>query len=75
MTNDDVAPSLLSAYGVRLTALASRKNISEKENHPMRQPGDDVKTLPRRRLHVETCTERQNFNVLPPMIAMTTKKS
>jgi hypothetical protein len=27
--------------------------------------GDDVKILPRRRLHVETCTERQNFNVLP----------
>jgi hypothetical protein len=26
--------------------------------------GNDVKILPRRRLYVETCTERQNFNVL-----------
>jgi hypothetical protein len=26
--------------------------------------GNDVKILPRRRLYVEICTERQNFNVL-----------
>jgi hypothetical protein len=27
-------------------------------------PGNDVKILPRCRVYVETCTERQNFNIL-----------
>jgi hypothetical protein len=49
------ATSVQSAKPKRKANLQTSKEIV---------PGNDVKILPRRRLYVETCTERQNFNVL-----------